>query len=292
MQVLSHLALRIPFAFSPNMYFSLVCVGLATLASLADSSPSLARRSINYDGTDDRKTIPKLYCKSPSDSSLHIHPHRSVSDLCYLVDNCAKASSANVGGWFGDYPIKVPRTKAPTNPYPGSGNEVILGGICNSVQSFLNQFDSISVTRGGTSPRYTSSMATMTWEPTKQSARREKSCPRSPVAYCKNTDNQIKDLVFGKPDPLSEKRPNWLVTCDEMPFASTEEGGRDYNGLKNNPSMGPDTRKAAWQFFSLTGTSRMCVTAWQQSLQGNCNGIDISCSSFCPRLHMEIVAVC
>lgn len=45
------------------------------------------------------------------------------------------------------------------------------------------------------------------------------------------------------------------LSCDEFPFASSEEGGNYYTTLSNNP----------------TTAQRTCVPAWQNTLQRNCN---------------------
>lgn len=46
-----------------------------------------------------------------------------------------------------------------------------------------------------------------------------------------------------------------LVSCDEFPIASTEEGGSYFGRLPNNP----------------TAIATTCVPDWQQNLQGNCH---------------------
>ena len=45
------------------------------------------------------------------------------------------------------------------------------------------------------------------------------------------------------------------LSCDEFPFASSEEGGNFLSTLNSNP----------------TTAQRTCVPAWQNTLQGNCN---------------------
>ena len=45
------------------------------------------------------------------------------------------------------------------------------------------------------------------------------------------------------------------ISCDEFPFASSEEGGNYYQTLPVNP----------------TAPQLTCVPAWQNTLQGNCN---------------------
>lgn len=45
------------------------------------------------------------------------------------------------------------------------------------------------------------------------------------------------------------------VSCDEFPFAATEEGGKFLTTLNANPGR----------------VQRTCVPDWQQTLQGNCN---------------------
>lgn len=55
------------------------------------------------------------------------------------------------------------------------------------------------------------------------------------------------------------------LSCDEFPFASTEEGGNYLSTLRVNP----------------TNPQRTCVPAWQNTLQGTCNSEHLSLPMFC-----------
>lgn len=110
------------------------------------------------------------------------------------------------------------------------GTSATVPGICNGIQTFFAK-------RG-----LANSEMVLTWDSgdKRSKARRDAACGSK---YC--SDFQ-KTLVrdFGN--------RNIKVSCDEFPFASTEEGG---SYLGTNPVV----------------TQRTCVPAWQQNLQGNCN---------------------
>lgn len=69
-------------------------------------------------------------------------------------------------------------------------------------------------------------------------------------SYC-FSDNDICTASVGLSTSID------LVSCDEYPIASSEEGGGYFGTLAGGA----------------TAVSTLCVPVWQQSLQGNCNGL-------------------
>ena len=106
-------------------------------------------------------------------------------------------------------------------------------GICYGIEQWYQN--------GG----FVNSGVTLTWDKKNSRAdvRRAETCGNS---YCGPTQQALIDLTGDK---------SLQISCDEFPFASTEEGGNYYNTLTVNPRQ----------------PSRVCVPAWQQTLQGNCN---------------------
>lgn len=123
-----------------------------------------------------------------------------------------------------------------------------MPGICSSISTFLGNWRYQPGSRG------TATSWTLTWESKDAKTRRRKSCPSG---YCKS-DNQARlDTVWADSSGKQSSK-DMLTNCDEFPFASTEEGGSEFYKLyPDNP----------------TGTTRTCVPTWQNSLQGNCNGM-------------------
>ena len=108
-----------------------------------------------------------------------------------------------------------------------------MKGICYGIQTFFNS-------RG-----LANSDIVLTWDPvsTRVDTRRNQACGSS---YCTPAQTQLQTTIGDR---------NIAISCDEFPFAGTEEGGNYYTTLPNNP----------------TNAQKTCVPAWQNSLQGNCN---------------------
>ncbi|KAL8942162.1 MAG: hypothetical protein Q9216_001809 [Gyalolechia sp. 2 TL-2023] len=121
----------------------------------------------------------------------------------------------------------------------GRGNSVQVEGICPGVQGFYRR-RSIA-----------NSDITLTWDNhvPRSEARRMAVCGNQ---FCTPQQDRFKALIGDKSIALS---------CDEFPFASSEEGGSFLQTLQINP----------------TSPSRTCVPAWQNDLQGNCNSEVFSC---------------
>ncbi|GKZ26889.1 hypothetical protein AbraCBS73388_003278 [Aspergillus brasiliensis] len=126
-----------------------------------------------------------------------------------------------------------------------NGNSVVVPGICSNVQNFFNN-RGISVSTG----------ITLTWDPDKsrQNSRRNAACPAlkglqgEGGGYC-SVQNQNIANTLGLPSTTE------MVSCDEFPIASSEEGGNFFPKLPTNP----------------TATSVKCVPVYQQTLQGSCH---------------------
>ncbi|KAI7407956.1 hypothetical protein KC336_g13253 [Hortaea werneckii] len=117
------------------------------------------------------------------------------------------------------------------------GASTRLPGICQGIQRFFRR-------RG-----LANSALTLTWDPflDRSDDRREYSCPRSSGGgFCSDLQKTLSSIA-GSNAPLT--------SCDEFPFASSEEGGDYLSTLDNNADYSEAT----------------CVPHWQQSLQGNCH---------------------
>ncbi|KAL8852652.1 MAG: hypothetical protein Q9221_002412 [Calogaya cf. arnoldii] len=108
-------------------------------------------------------------------------------------------------------------------------------GICTGVQAFMRR------------RTLANSQYPLTWdnEGKRSTARRNRACGS---AYCTATQNNLANLAGLNAGVIQ-------LSCDEFPFASTEEGGDYLTTLRSNPTFAQKT----------------CVPAWQNSLQGNCN---------------------
>ncbi|KAJ6024671.1 hypothetical protein N7540_005468 [Penicillium herquei] len=113
-------------------------------------------------------------------------------------------------------------------------------GICNNVLNFFRP-RTIDAGEG----------VMLTWDSVqaRQDNRRGEACPRvSGLGFCSARN---KNIATKLKLPLKTQ----LVSCDEFPIASSEEGGSYFASLPQNPSS----------------LEVQCVPVWQQNLQGNCN---------------------
>ncbi len=113
----------------------------------------------------------------------------------------------------------------------GIGQSQLVPGICSGIQAFFTNRD------------LANSDTVLTWSPDGFSARRTAACGSQ---YCLGIQTGLRTFTQDR---------TLKVSCDEYPFASTEEGGNFLNTLNTNP----------------TNPQLTCVPAWQNSLQGNCN---------------------
>jgi hypothetical protein len=114
-----------------------------------------------------------------------------------------------------------------------------LSGINEGIQRFFNR-------RG-----LANSAITLTWDPklSRRNARRDIACPGTKsMSFCGATQNSLR-----------ANAPGIMVSCDEFPFAGSEEGGGYLRTLATNP----------------TNTEATCVPAWQNTAQGNCNSMSL-----------------
>jgi hypothetical protein len=127
----------------------------------------------------------------------------------------------------------------------GANGVVNIPGICSSVRKYLTN-------RG-----IVTNQQTLTWDQHYDFKRRPQSCAsaRSPCFGPNGDDARYKTALGGLFPGVGT-----LVSCDEFPFASSEEGG--YGWVQDPASLFPPNR---------IGTTRTCVPEWQQTLQGNCN---------------------
>lgn len=108
-----------------------------------------------------------------------------------------------------------------------------VDGICQGIQRFF------------TARSLASSDIVLTWDVNTKRGdqRRTQACGSQ---YCTAQQTLLRQTTGDKTIEIS---------CDEFPFASTEEGGNYYQTLPVNP----------------TSPQLTCVPAWQNTLQGNCN---------------------
>jgi hypothetical protein len=116
-----------------------------------------------------------------------------------------------------------------------NGNTELVPGICDNIQDFFNRR---SLSSNG---------LTLTWDAYGQDPRRRAVCGRG-GAFCL-VQNHLYTVGLGLPG----SGPS-ISSCDEFPFASTEEGGNFFGSL--NPP---------------TAASARCVPVYQQNIQGQCN---------------------
>lgn len=91
----------------------------------------------------------------------------------------------------------------------------------------------------------------LTWDPPRSTGRREIACPRTKgKPFC-----DAENINLGKGIGLGD-HTSGLVSCDEFPFASTEEGGHFFGQVADHK----------------TPVNAKCVPVWQQNIQGKCNG--------------------
>ncbi|KAJ9481815.1 hypothetical protein VN97_g11646 [Penicillium thymicola] len=120
-----------------------------------------------------------------------------------------------------------------------NGQSKLVRGICDGI---LGWFAADGASSDG---------VTLTWDPNRRDVRDKYTCNAySGGTYCTQPNKDINTFVGLNP-------PRQLVTCDEFPFGGVEEGG-DW-GAKYAPRKRPPTAN--------------CVPVWQQTLQGNCNGL-------------------
>ncbi|KAL5040855.1 hypothetical protein BDW71DRAFT_212703 [Aspergillus fruticulosus] len=120
-----------------------------------------------------------------------------------------------------------------------NGASRLVRGICDGI---LGWFASDGASSDG---------VTLTWDPARRDDRDEYTCNSwSGGTFCTRQNNQLLT-------DLNIPPPKTLVSCDEFPFGGAEEGG-DW-GAKYATRKRPPTAN--------------CVPQWQQTLQGNCNGI-------------------
>jgi hypothetical protein len=130
-----------------------------------------------------------------------------------------------------------------------SGATITIPGICTSIRRYLTA-------HGINTDQYP-----LHWDPIYRPTRYNQACgkTRNPCSGA-NGDDQRYKATLGINIPPG-KRP-LLVSCDEFPFASSEEGGWGWQTSLKDAALHPT--------YPL-GTTRTCVPDWQQSLQGNCN---------------------
>jgi hypothetical protein len=119
------------------------------------------------------------------------------------------------------------RSQTVLNAGAGQG----LPGISEGIQRFFNR-------RG-----LANSAITLTWDP-KKSRRDDRRSIACGSSYCDTTQTTLRGTA-----------PGIQVSCDEFPFAGSEEGGGFLQTLATDP----------------TNTEATCIPAWQNTAQGNCN---------------------
>jgi hypothetical protein len=128
-----------------------------------------------------------------------------------------------------------------TNAF-GSIASALIPGICTNIRQW---FDQRSLTSDGLA---------LTYDPTPYPATRRR------AFACGNRDRGPKSSMCGVPNQLYSQELGYpaslsITSCDEFPFATSEEGGKFFGNLPNNP----------------TPIAATCVPVYQQTLQGQCN---------------------
>jgi hypothetical protein len=121
---------------------------------------------------------------------------------------------------------------------PTTGVKSLVRGVCYNVQQHFQRY--------GISSR----VLTLDNASKRVKGRRDFLCPDG---QCTQYNSDLNK---------AQNRRNIKTSCDEFPFASSEEGGEYLN------------------LIGLAG-QRECVPVWQQTLQGNCN------SKYKPQLKMN-----
>ncbi|KAL8706621.1 MAG: hypothetical protein Q9201_000368 [Fulgogasparrea decipioides] len=160
-----------------------------------------------------------------ADQSL---PDSQIADFTSQL-TCPPGNSAQVripdyrlnGNIFGDSQVN------------GNANSALVTGIYHGVREFF------------TRRALANSDIVLTWDNnlTRSKIRRAQICGNS---FCGPIQTNLRKLVGDNSIALS---------CDEFPFASSEEGGNFYTTLATHS----------------TSPQKTCVPAWQNTLQGNCN---------------------
>ena len=109
-----------------------------------------------------------------------------------------------------------------------------MPGICSGIRDFF-----------GLRAKVANTEMVLTWDSDQPASktRRNEACG---TRYCKTVKADLQAMTGDK---------TLKVSCDEFPFAATEEGGKFLTTLNANPGR----------------VQRTCVPDWQQTLQGNCN---------------------
>lgn len=113
-----------------------------------------------------------------------------------------------------------------------------MPGICDNVNRF---FKARSLSTSG---------LTLTWDPELKRTNKRRSASCGPQ-YCTPSNVNLENTVG------VTKVKGGFISCDEFPFAGTEEGGEYFGNVLREP----------------TGARISCVPVWQQQLQGMCNSM-------------------
>ena len=207
-------------------------------------------------------TVLRCLASTVSLCSADLNP--KLSDR--LPDNCNNA--------FDNFVFTASRANG------GTGASVEIEGICQTFNSFVTNYVNINVGRGRGSQRgalcKTGSATgmdggtgcTLTYDDRTNvnNARRRQTCnrdispPSNPAlvrSRCNPTNALYRTQLWGANSPNLD-----LTSCDEFPFASSEEGGADHD--ENGVVVVTDD--------NIFGARHTCAPTWQQNLQGNCNG--------------------
>jgi hypothetical protein len=131
-----------------------------------------------------------------------------------------------------------------------TGASLTIPGICSSVRNFL------------TARNINTDQYPLHWDPSNDDKRRGETCgtdDRNPCTGTTGLDTRTK-ATLGIVLPPKK----YLVTCDEFPFASSQEGGWGWATNLGNAALYP---------ANPLGVTRTCVPEWQNSAQGNCNSM-------------------
>jgi hypothetical protein len=129
-----------------------------------------------------------------------------------------------------------------------NGNSLTFSGICSSVRNYL------------TAHHINTDLYPLHWDPSNEQKRRTQTCDgddRNPCSGPDGEDERAKTTLGIAMKPR-------ILTWDEFPFASSEEGGRGWDTPLGIAAVHP---------AKPLGATRTCVPQWQNSAQGVCNGI-------------------
>ena len=221
-----------------------------------NSAPAICGGSgIDQTGGLNRRGITALGPRLGPLSGRSLEPRVKDDDCAVLPKlyyNCKTA--------FADWSFTVPASQG------GTDQTLEMDGICKTLEKHMYGFNHVTGHRGTFDAsralcRGTSCTLTYDGNNSNRNRRRSQSCEdrATGLSPCAPFNDDYEQYLWG-PGSTGNRPNGGFVSCDEFPFASSEEGGNAYD----DPA-GTITN-------SLFGVKTICAPTWQQNLQANCNG--------------------